>query len=251
MRAIKDIAPGLWAGLSVESPQSVLPPSPSAAPGIVNVNNTGDAARLLSNSKTYSNSGVPDFIGKLAVEPGHGHFELKGLVRFFDDRLGPTNLTATARLPGRPDSAVGYSIGGAENLPVIDKQLDPQISGLVGQGIVRYGSAQLPDLATNANGSVEPIPAFQLLAGAVAHVQPGTDVYFCAGWEHASRVGALNATGCGSPALVVTGCEVGSPVRHDRAREADGGWSLGAAPSRGAAAAELITTALRAPNSTA
>ncbi|MCJ2072584.1 hypothetical protein MKK75_27985 [Methylobacterium sp. J-030] len=208
VRVVKDVAPGLWVGLSVESPQSVLPPSPFAAPGLVNVNNTGDAAGLLNNSTTYSNNSVPDVIGKVAIEPGFGHYEVKGLVRFFDDRLSATNLTTATRLPGRSDTAVGYGIGGAATLPVIDKRLDLQVSGLVGQGIGRYGSAQLPDFALKADGSVATIPAFQLLAGAVAHVQPGTDVYVYAGWEHAARAGARNATGYGSPTLVVTGCDV-------------------------------------------
>lgn len=208
LRVVKDIAPGLWAGLSLESPQSVLPPSPFAAPGLVNVSNAGDAVGQLNTSTTYSNNSAPDVIGKLALEPGFGHFELKGLVRFFDDRLSPANLTAATRLPGRTDTALGYGIGGAATLPVIDKRLDLQVSGLVGQGIGRYGSAQLPDFALKADGSVAPIPAFQLLAGGVAHIQPGTDIYLYAGWEHAARAGALNATGYGSPTLVVTGCDV-------------------------------------------
>ncbi|GJD56301.1 MULTISPECIES: hypothetical protein [Methylobacterium] len=208
VRVVKDIAPGLWAGLSAESPQSVLPPSPFAAPSLVNVNNTGDAAGLLNNATTYSNNSAPDIIGKLALEPGFGHFELKGLVRFFDDRLSPTNLTAAVRLPGRSDTALGYGIGGAATVPVIDKRLDLQVSGLVGQGIGRYGSAQLPDFALKADGSIAPLPTFQLLAGAVAHVQPGTDVYVYAGWEHVARAGAFDTTGYGSPTLVVTGCDV-------------------------------------------
>jgi hypothetical protein len=135
-------------GLSAESPQSVLPPSPFAAPSIVNVNNTGDAAGLLNNATTYSNNSVPDLIGKVALEPGFGHFELKGLVRFFDDRLSATNLNAATRLPGRTDTALGYGIGGAATVPVIDKRLDLQVSGLVG----RYGSAQLPDFALKGPG---------------------------------------------------------------------------------------------------
>jgi len=208
LRVVRDVAPGLWVGLSAESPQSVLPPSPFAAPGLVNLSNAGDAVGQLNTSTTYSNNSAPDLIGKVALEPGFGHFELKGLVRFFDDRLSPTSLTATTRLPGHSDTALGYGIGGAATLPVIDKRLDLQVSGLVGQGIGRYGSAQLPDFALKADGSIAPIPVFQLLAGAVAHVQPGTDVYVYAGWEHASRAGALNATGYGSPTLVVTGCDV-------------------------------------------
>jgi hypothetical protein len=208
IRVVKDIAPGLWAGLSVESPQSVLPPSPFAAPGTVNVNNSGDAAGLLNNATTYSNNSIPDIAGKLAVEPGFGHYEVKGLVRFFDDRIAPGTLTGGLRTAGRSETAVGYGVGGAATLPVIDKRLDLQVSGLVGEGIGRYGSAQLPDFALRADGSIAPIPVFQLLAGGVYHVQSGTDVYLYAGWEHATRTGAFNTTGYGSPTLIVTGCNV-------------------------------------------
>ncbi|MCJ2011489.1 hypothetical protein [Methylobacterium sp. J-076] len=208
IRVVKDLAPGLWAGLSVESPQSVLPPSPFAAPSTVNVNNTGDAAGLLNNSTTYSNSRIPDIAGKLAFEPGFGHYEVKGLARFFDDRIAPTALSATVRTPGRSDTAFGYGIGGAATLPVIDKRLDLQVSGLVGRGIGRYGSAQLPDFALRADGAIAPIAEFQLLAGAVFHAQPGTDLYVYAGWEHAGRAGAFSTAGYGSPTLVVTGCDV-------------------------------------------
>lgn len=208
VRVVKDVMPGLWAGLSFESPQSILPPSPFAAPSTVNVNNSGDAAGLLNNSTTYSNNSVPDIAGKLAFEPGFGHYEVKGLVRFFDDRVAPTALAGTLRSPGRSDGAVGYGFGGAATLPVIDKRLDLQVSGLAGQGIGRYGSSQLPDFALKTDGSIAPIPVFQLLAGGVFHVQPGTDLYVYAGWEHASRAGAASTAGYGSPTLVVTGCDV-------------------------------------------
>lgn len=199
VRVVKDIAPGVWAGLSLESPQSVLPPSPFATPSglTVNVNNSGDAAGLLNSSTTYSNNNAPDIIGKLAFEPGFGHYEVKGLVRFFNDRL-----------VGRSDDAVGYGFGAAVTFPLFDKRLDIQVSGLVGEGIGRYGSGQLPDFALRANGTIAPVPAFQLLTGAVAHVQPGTDVYVYAGWEHTGRAGALSTAGYGSPTLVVVGCNV-------------------------------------------
>jgi hypothetical protein len=39
-------------------------------------------------------------------------------------------------------------------------------------------------------------------------IQPGTDVYIYAGWEHASRAGAFSTAGYGSPTLTVTGCNV-------------------------------------------
>ena len=205
VRVVKDIAPGLWAGLSVEAPQSVLPASPFAAPANVDVSNAGDPAGLLNGATTYSNNSIPDIVGKVAIEPGFGHYELKGLVRFFEDRVSPTTAAGPG---GRTETATGHGIGGAATLPVIDRALDLQVSGLVGRGIGRYGTSQLPDFALKPGGGIAPIPTFQLLAGAVAHVQPGTDVYLYAGWEHAGRAGAFGTAGYGSPTLITAGCNI-------------------------------------------
>jgi hypothetical protein len=199
IRVVKDVAPGLWAAVSLEAPQSVLPPSPFAAPnGVsVNFNNPGDPTGQLNSTTTYSNNSAPDIAAKLAFEPGFGHYEVKGLARFFNDRV-----------IGRTNDAVGYGVGAAATFPLLDRRLEFQVSGLVGQGIGRYGTTLLPDFALRADGSIAPIPAFQLLTGLVGHVQPGTDVYIYAGWEHASRAGAFSTAGYGSPTLTVTGCNV-------------------------------------------
>ncbi|WP_128565423.1 hypothetical protein [Methylobacterium crusticola] len=199
VRVVKDVAPGLWAAVALESPQSVLPPSPFAAPNGVSVNfsNPGDVVGQLNSTTTYSNNSAPDVTAKLAFEPGFGHYEVKGLARFFNDRV-----------IGRTNDATGYGIGASATFPVLDKRLDFQISGLVGRGIGRYGTALLPDFALRADGSIAPIPAFQLLTGVVGHVQPGTDVYVYAGWEQASRAGAFSTAGYGSPTLTVTGCNI-------------------------------------------
>lgn len=199
VRVVKDVAPGLWAGVSIESPQSILPPGPFTTPAgvTVNVNNSGDAGGLLNNSTPYSINTAPDVVAKLAFEPGFGHYEIKGLARFFEDRV-----------IGRSNEETGFGIGAAAILPVVADRVDFQVSGLWGRGISRYGSGQLPDFALKANGDIATIPTFQLLTGVVAHVQPGTDVYAYAGWEHADRAGAPSTAGYGSPTLVVTGCDI-------------------------------------------
>ncbi|TXN22853.1 hypothetical protein [Methylobacterium sp. WL9] len=197
IRVSKDLGQGLWAAASLESPQSVLPPSPFTVPAGINLNNSGDAGGLNNSTTTYSNSEAPDILAKLAWEPGWGHYELKGVGRLFSDRL-----------VGKTDTEAGYGIGGAATLPIVKDYADLQLSGLAGRGIGRYGSAQLPDFALRADGSVAAVPMFQLLAGLVGHVQPGTDVYAYAGWEHAERTGSLSLAGYGSPNLVVTGCDV-------------------------------------------
>jgi hypothetical protein len=184
----------LWAGISVENPEFS---TASTTPAGVNVNNTGDAAGLENPSTTYSNNFMPDIIGKIAVDPGFGHYELKGLVRGFSSSLNGT----TSRV-------IGYGGGAAATFPVVPKFVDFQLSGLIGDGIGTYGSGGLPDVAFNRNDKVVAVPEVQGLAGIITHPWVGNDLYLYGGWEHADRAGAPGTAGYGSGSLVNTGCDI-------------------------------------------
>ena len=201
-RFVEKFSDVMSAGLSFESPQPVFPPSPFAAPAGVNVDNPGNSAGFLNATTTYSNDIMPDIIGKLAFDPGWGHYELKGLARMFTDRAnGTTHYTW------------GYGGGGAATMPIIANYLDLQVSGLVGAGIGRYGTSLLPDVALSGSNSLVAIPVAQGLLGLVGHPWPGTGVYVYGGWEHADRAGAASTAGYGSPTLINTGCNTeGSTV---------------------------------------
>jgi flagellar motor protein MotB len=194
-RIVKKFSDMVSAGLSVESPQAVFPPSPFATPTGVNVNNPGDSAGLLNSTTTYSNDIMPDFVGKVAFDPGWGHYELKALGRMFSDRAAGTSHYTW-----------GYGGGFAATLPVIPEQLEVQISGLAGAGIGRYGSTQLPDVALSGSNTLVAIPEVQGLLGIIGHPWPSTQLYLYAGWEHADRAGAASTAGYGSPTLINTGC---------------------------------------------
>jgi hypothetical protein len=213
-RFVENFGGGLWAGLSFESPQGVLSPGVTAngsgeAVGTPNVNNNGDSAGLLNNTTQYTNDLIPDIIGKIAFDPGFGHYEMKGVARLFTDRdLGTTH------------AVWGYGVGGAATLPVVPKFVDLQISGLAGYGIGRYGSGQLADAAISRNGlSLVAIPEFQTLVGIITHPQPGLDAYVYGGFEHADRApggfqgaagygfGGLNNTGCNKEGAATTTCQ--------------------------------------------
>jgi len=186
----------VWAGLSLESPQGVLPPGPGAVPVGVNANNPGDAGGLMNNTTTYTNDIIPDIIAKVAVDPGFGHYELKSIARAFTDSVGGNN-----------NKVWGYGVGGAATMPIVPHLVDFQISGLAGYGIGRYGSGQLPDVAFTRTNSLVAIPEVQGLVGLIAHPWWGNDLYLYGGWEHADRAGSPVATaGYGSGALVNTGC---------------------------------------------
>ncbi len=121
----------LWAGVSFENPEFN---TASTTPSGVNVNNSGDAGGLENNSTTYSNNFMPDIVGKVAIDPGWGHYELKSIVRGFSSTLAGTT--------GR---ALGYAGGAAATMPIVPKFVDLQLSGLAGYGIGTYGSGQLPE----------------------------------------------------------------------------------------------------------
>ncbi len=207
-RVVEDFGHGLWAGLSAEDPEIVT--SPITAPAKdVNYTNPGDSAGLLNSSTSYSNSYIPDFITKLALDPGWGHYEVKALMRTF-----------TVRANGSNHDTFGFGGGGAATMPIVPQYLDLQLSGLVGSGIGRYGSGQLPDTAfASGLDHLVAIPEWQALAGFISYPWSGNTLYLYGGWEHADQAGAtgllfdkngkfLGAPGYGSPELNVTGCNV-------------------------------------------
>lgn len=194
-RVVENFGYGLWAGVSAESPQAVTSGG-VVVPAGVNVNNSGNGAGLLNSTTTYTNDYIPDFDGKIAFEPGWGHYELKGLVRTFTDRVLGTNHNAT-----------GYGLGGAATIPIVPSFVELQASGLGGYGIGRYGSGQLTDIAFKSDGvHLVAIPEAQGLIGLIGHPWTGNDLYLYGGWEHADRAGASSTSGYGSFTLDVSGC---------------------------------------------
>ncbi len=195
-RFVENFGNGIWAGLSVENPENNLAagtpnPGTGLAVGSPNASNTGDAAGLFNNSTTYSNGIAPDIVGKIAVDPGFGHYELKGVARTFSARdLGVTHVVW------------GYGVGAAATVPVVPKLIDVQFSGMIGQGIGTYGSGQLADAALTRTGTaITPVGSAHALLGVIAHPTPSTDAYVYGGFEHAEKagtygIGNLNNSGC-------------------------------------------------------
>ena len=53
--------------------------------GTVNSSNPGGSG--FSSGTNYSDDVAPDIIGKVAWDPGYGHYEAYGLMRFLHDRV--------------------------------------------------------------------------------------------------------------------------------------------------------------------
>lgn len=198
IRVVKTFNPMVSAALSVESPQTVIA---GQTPGgvIINANNPGGS--LLNSGASYSNDIMPDVVGKIAFDPGWGHYELKGIVRGFTDRADHDNRTSIAG-----------GGGASATIPLIPKYLELQGSFLAGNGIGRYGSGQMADVTFKEDGSFAAIPEVQALVGLVAHPAKGTDLYAYGGLEEATKTVDGNA-GYGLASLNNTGCDIeGDPA---------------------------------------
>jgi hypothetical protein len=213
-RVVEDFADHrLAAGLSVESPQTTF--SSAAGPNCL----TGAAATVpagtledtqcggnnVNTIQAYSNNKAPDIIAKLAADPGWGHYEVYGMLRFFDGQV------VNAAGAGTNFSTTGGGVGGGMILPVVPSLLDFQLSGLYGRGVGRYGPAQIPDVTIEPSGKLVPLTGYQIFGGFVGHPIPTVDVYAYGGAEGAedkwwtTKAGNF---GYGNPNAKLAGCDI-------------------------------------------
>ena len=93
-------------------------------------------------------------------------------------------------------------------LPVIPKMLDFQVSGLIGQGVGRYGSSQIADATFGATGQIKPLSEYSIMGGFVGHPIPAVDIYAYGGAEGADRKPYGATAGYGNPGVNLSGCSV-------------------------------------------
>ena len=186
---------------SVSTTSNTFLGAPGAGGGLFNfVDTTG-----------YSVNKSPDIIVKAAADPGWGHYELFGILSTFRNRVFPcgvvgTNAKDTAP-PATPttiacsvngsttpsaagafnDTVTGGGVGANLRIPVVAKKLDFALQGVAGDGVGRYGSAQLADLTFKPDGTEALIRTAHGLAEFEWHPHPKLDVYAYFGGEYAFR----------------------------------------------------------------
>jgi len=235
IRMVKDFGSTFAVGLSLENPaEQVYTPGKNGAASfgdaianggtingmIVNWANNGNSFLSSGGFAQFNTETAPDIIGKAAFDPGWGHYELVGLVRFFTDNVFTCSLAgcpATTADVGSGSSkvTVGEGVGGSVLLPIVPKALDVQASVMYGKGIGRYGASQLPDVVVASDGTLSPITALHVLAGAVVHATPALDIYGYGGFERAdsdlfssAANGLGGITGFGNPNVTNVGCGI-------------------------------------------
>jgi hypothetical protein len=202
IRVTKDLFDhALWLAVSAENPQTTF--TGTVPTGVINTINNGQGyysgATNTGAAATQSLNHIPDFIAKAAVEEDlaghHMHGEVYGLARAFSEQL-PDYTSHTVE-------TVGFGYGFTAQ--VIPGLLDVQASGLMGKGVGRYASGQLPDATFGASGHIVPIGETITLIGAILHPTKTLDMYAYGGQERDASA-ASGTIGYGNPLFVNSGC---------------------------------------------
>jgi hypothetical protein len=246
IRVVKDFDAGsfgkYWVGIAAEEPQTIFSSGAgnnclTGATTTVGVGgglqeSTQCGGSNVNSIQAYSDNNAPDIILKAAADPGFGHYEVYGLMRFFDGRVSfPAGSTGGTPGTGSNNSATGQGVGAGMILPLVPKMLDFQVSGLYGQGVGRYGSAQIADVTFDTHGHLKPLTEYSAMVGLVGHPVPSVDVYAYGGVEGADQKSFSSGTvfaGYGNPNVSVAGCEVElgscSAVSHNIWEGTIGAW---------------------------
>jgi hypothetical protein len=185
----------------------------------------------------YTVNKAPDLIAKLAVDPGWGHYELLGIISTFRDRVypcatvSPQASTKTTILVGAPlscgaaptattpssagafnDSRIGGGIGVSATVPLVPKKLDVGLKVVAGDGIGRFGSAQIPDVTARPFGTLAPIRTGHALAKVEFHPNSKLDLYAYVGDEYGARTAYKGYSSVRLTTNTLTGAAPGAPV---------------------------------------
>ena len=217
-RVTKGFNNKVWLGLSVENSQETVTAhgnvnnfligQPGNGGGLYNqaisgcTTNSSDVTTC-SALATYSYNPSPDFVGKLAFQPGFGHYEIFGIGTQFRDRIFPTSSSGTVTVPGASNQGTWAGGGGGNaRWSLFQKHIDLAIHALAGTGLGRYGTSGLADATVRPNGSLAPILSYQGLLTLEYH-SPKWDWYGNGGLEYADRTQFL---------YPFTGSNQGKPV---------------------------------------
>lgn len=187
----------------------------------------------------YTVNKTPDIVIKAAADPGFGHYEVFGIISTFRNRIYPCGVVGTnendTAPPATPttiacgidgsvvpssigafnDTRTGGGIGASLRLPLFSKKLDFGLKAVAGDGIGRYGSAQLADLTFRPDGSEALVRTGHGIGELEYHATPMLDIYAYFGAEYAWRAayqGYNSIAVTKTPAIPATGTSPAIPA---------------------------------------
>jgi hypothetical protein len=226
-RVVKDFGGKFAIGASIEGPQATIGGrgfsnvTTTNNGAVTTVGNTfidapGAGGGLLNfvDTSGYTLNKAPDFMVKAALDPGWGHYEVFGILSTFRNRIYPcgvvgTNASDTIK-PAAPttitcpaesasanptpsaagafnDTRTGGGGGASLMVPFFAKKVEFRGKIVAGDGIGRYGSAQLADLTIRPDGTQALIRTAHGMFGLELHPTKKLDVFTYFGAEWADR----------------------------------------------------------------
>ena len=181
---------------------------------------TSASLLIQENASPDVRADLEDFLAKIAVDPGWGHFELFGVVGFGHETIYPGETTNSNLYGGLKnivtglvvapalttagnfsDSTVLGGVGGSLRVPVVPNKLTFGVKGLWGPGVGRYGDSTLADVTTNSWGGLAHIENASGLFTLEATPTPRLTLFANYGGDYAGRTDSANpnATTLGGP----------------------------------------------------
>lgn len=151
----------------------------------------GSAAGLFNPSANYTNQLAPDVAVKAAFDPGYGHYEVAGILRFFRDRYYPNAPNAAG---AQNNTKTGGGLSLSARFPVTPKA-DFGVHLVGGDGTGRYGASILPDVTVHPDGTLEPLRNAQGIVSVELHPTKRFDIFGYAGTEYVQRTYYLGSDG--------------------------------------------------------
>jgi hypothetical protein len=201
-RVTKDFSKKFFAGISAENAET-LNPAGANLPTNLLIGSAGNGGGLYNSTANYSFNLTPDFVAKLAVEPGWGHWELFGVGRSFRDRIYPTT--------GSPfnNTVWGGGIGGGFRGPLVSNKVSIGLKGLYGEGVGRYGSSTIADITLRPDGTISPLHGFSGISTLEFNPDPRLMAYLNYGADYIGRDYAISGgkgVGYGTYDANMSGC---------------------------------------------
>ena len=208
VRVTKNLNNKVWFGMSIENAQTLLTVSGNPTNFLIGGPGNGSSGGYNSLAN-YSSNLSPDFVAKVAFEPGFGHYEIFGIASIFHTRIYPNATAPTPSATGAfNDTTAGGGFGANARWLLAQKHLEVGVHYLGGNGVGRYGVAQLPDATAYGNGYEHLVRSYQGLLSVEYHA-PKWDLNLYGGGEYAGRQASIfkgKPVGYGSPLFVDTGC---------------------------------------------
>jgi hypothetical protein len=179
-RVTKSYNNKIFVGASVENAETLNPAGQNLPSNYV-FGSTGTGGGLYNGTANYSFNYTPDFVAKIAAEPGWGHWELFGIGRSFRDRIYPTGGTPYN------DVVWGGGVGGGFRGDLAKKKVTIGLKGLWGEGVGRYGSSTIADVTVRPDGSLSPLHGFSALSTVELNPTSRLNIYLNYGGDYIGR----------------------------------------------------------------